>query len=77
MITFVVHMDYLEYISHSQVYIVHRGLVLNDTLEGVLQFVAEAYGEVAHVDTYRGVDEHTAHLVLGVENTTHASCHEG
>ena len=77
MITFVVHMDYLEYISHSQVYIVHRGLVLNDTLEGVLQLVAEAYGEVAHVDTHHGVDEHAVHLVLGVEDTTYASRYEG
>ena len=28
----------------------HQGLVLNDALEGMLHLVAEAYGEVAHVD---------------------------
>ena len=58
-------------------YIVHRGLVLNDTLEGVLQLVAKAYAEVAHIDTHHGVDEHAVHLVLSVENTTHASRYEG
>ena len=58
-------------------YIVHRGLVLNDTLEGVLQLIAEAYAEVAHVDTHHRVDEHAAHFILCVENTTHTSRYEG
>lgn len=67
----------LECIPHSQVYIVHRCFVLDDTLEGVLQFVAEAYAKMAHVDTYHGVNEHTVHLVFSVEHATYTSRHEG
>ena len=66
-----------ERVAHAEVYVVHRSAVLDDTLEGVLKLVAEAYGEVAHVDTYHGVDEHAVHLVLGVEDTTYASRYEG
>ena len=39
-----------ERVAHAEVYVVHRGLVLDDALKGMLQLVAEAYGEVAHVD---------------------------
>ena len=65
-----------ERVAQAEVYVVHRGLILDDTLKGMLQLVAEAYGEVAHVDAHHGVDEHTVHLVLGVEDTTHASRYE-
>jgi len=73
----VVRILLLEGVAYAEMHIVHRSLVLDDTLEGSLQLVAEANAEVAHIDTYHGVDEHTVHLVLGVEDATYASRHEG
>ena len=68
---------FLECIPYAQAYIVHRSLVLDESLEVVLQLIAEADAEVAHIDTYHGVYEHTVHLVLSVEDATYASRHEG
>ena len=68
---------FLECIPYAQAYIVHRSLVLDESLEVVLQLITEADAEVAYIDTHHGIDEHTVHPILGVEDATYTSRHEG